>query len=218
MTRVAKKPQYRDFNQRPNCLGRFQVHNHQLSHWYDPARPLMLELGAGRAEISVAWARAHSDWQVLAVDRKSDRLNKAARLEVGDNLRFCQTDVDDLESMLDLAGRVDLIWLAFPDPYIKRSRRRAKHRLLTGQRLKCYYDWLKPAGCLRFKTDQATLMDQAAIDLKVAGFIISDRQSPLAVDPDLIDLATVTGYESRFRSLGRPIHYLEATRSAPGPA
>ena len=209
MPRVAKKPQYQAFNDRPNCFGRFQNHPHQLVDWWQPDYRLMLEVGAGQAEVSVYFATKNPDWQVLALDKKSDRLGKAARDCRLSNLAFLQTDLDQLPDFLDLSQNVDLIWLAFPDPFNR--TRQAKHRLTAPRRLQILSQLLKPGGRLRLKTDNDQFLSDTCQALTKGAWQITalnyDLESGTMSDSDVL---TITTYEQRFRQAGQTIKYLEA--------
>lgn len=207
MSRVAKKPQFEAFNQRPDCFGRFTKHDYKLADWRKDC-PLMLEIGAGKAEISVAFAQNNPDWQVIALDKKSDRLGKAARCNKAPNLVFLQASCQDLDQYLK-EKQVDLIWLAFPDPFPKDSQ--AKHRLTTPEHLEIYAQLLRAGGQLRFKTDSDQLFDYSRQTLQDQGWQITALNYDLkfgTMYPD--DVLVVTTYEQRFRQANQPIHYLQA--------
>ena len=211
MARVAKKPQYEAFNRRPNCFGRFQRHGSRLSDWRRPERELMLEVGAGAAAVSLRFAADRPDWQVIAVDRKSDRLNKAAAV-APDNLVFLQADFGDLAEYVDLAGQVRLLWLAFPDPYP--AGRQAKRRLTHPAKLDLYRRLLVPGGRLRLKTDdQALLAYSCGVFAADPGFeVVCLREDIAAAGYEGLpaDARTVTRYEAAWLELDLPINYLEA--------
>ena len=215
MTRVAKKPQYKEYNHRLNCYGNYQEHTKNLREWRNSRRSLMLELGAGTAAISLAFMEIQPDWQVLAVDRKSDRLNKAARQledQFVDQLAFLQADIKALEEYLPLRDEVNLLWLAFPDPYP--TQRQAKHRLTHPHYLKLYRLWLKPQALIRFKTDSQALFDYTKEIYAASSWLeITDESSDLSEDNyQLEDVLTQTNYENRFRASNLPIYYLEAQK------
>ena len=216
MARQAKTPQYTEFNRRPNCFGRWQEHDRSLAGWHQPDRRLMVEIGAGRALTSLAFAAANPDWQVLAVDQKSDRLNKAANQKPGENLACFQTGVDQLDQQLDLTGQVSLIWLAFPDPQAK--KRQLKHRLISPDRLDLWQRLLAAGGILRLKTDHAGFFADSRQLIKASpAWRLTAAVDDLPEAGDYpADVLTPTAYEAKFRALGRPICYLEA-EAAQGP-
>lgn len=212
MSRIPKRPQYEAFNRHSRCFGDHHEQSRSLEDWLDPRRPLMLEVGAGRAEISREFAALHEDWQVIAVDRKSDRLYKAARVLDSEvqNLVFLQANVHDIDNHVDLSHRVDLLWLAFPDPYL--ASRQAKHRLTHPNFLKQYEMLLKRGATLRFKTDSPELFLYTKIVFDNLSWLeITDEETDLSVDMKKpSDVFTMTSYEQRFRQWDFKIHYLEA--------
>lgn len=214
MARTAKLPKYSQFNQQLNCYGHYQQHDHQLTDWLT-AEQIMLEVGAGSARLATAFAQANPDWQVLAIDRKSDRLLKAARQDPPANIAFLQTNIDQLNDYLDLTGRVSLLWLTFPDPYPR--LRSAKHRLSHPNFLAVYRTILTPDGKLRCKTDDKDLFDYSlamianSCWLKLEPTCLDLHQSQAQLPAEA---RVVTSYEEGFLKEGRTIFYLEATKTS----
>ena len=174
---------------------------------------MMIEVGAGRAQISLEFSQDHPDWQVLAVDLKSDRLNKAAREDPPANLAFLQAHIDQLDEHLDLVGQASLIWLAFPDP--QPAKRQQKHRLLSPPRLDLFARLLNAGGCLRLKTDHAGFFADSCrlFDSDPVWSLTASTDNLGLQDNYPADVLTQTAYEVRFRQQNRPIHYLEARPS-----
>ena len=216
MTRRPKTPQYEEFNRRPDCFGQRQQHEANLADWRQPDRPLMVEIGAGRAQTSLEFARTNPAWQVLAIDLKSDRLNQAACQSPGDRLALLQTHVDQLEDYLALGHQANLIWLAFPDPQPK--KRQLKHRLTSPDRLDRWQQLLVPGGRLRLKTDHADFFAASRQLLATRpGWELTAVVDNLPLAGDYpADVLAPTAYETRFRAQGRPIYYLEARTDPPG--
>ena len=176
----------------------------------------MLEVGAGSAAVSLQFSLDYPDWQVLAVDRKSDRLNKAAAKSATANLAFLQADIQTLADHINLTGQVNLLWLAFPDPYP--AGRQAKRRLTHPDKLELYRRLLAPAGRLRLKTDdQGLFAYSCGVFDDSPAFEIVDLQEDLAAigyGRFEVDVATITKYEATWLALGLPINYLEASLAA----
>ena len=212
MARNPKTPQFDVFNHRNNCFGRWQVHDMTLDEWLDDS-PIMLEVGAGEAAVALAYARLYPDHQVVALDQKADRLSKAARAadEEGlQNIAFIHSDIRNLETVVDLTGRVAVIWVTFPDPYPR--DRQEKHRLAYGRMLSIYAGMLTHDGVLKFKTDNSPLYDYAlesigndqrySITWQTRDLHVSDCTDPVAL--------TKTRYEEMFISEGIPTKMLVA--------
>ena len=212
MSRVAKLPQYAAFNDLANCYGRFQSHQQRLDDWLGDQQ-LMLEVGAGKADLSLTFAKNNPDWQVIALDRKSDRLFKAARATKLTNLAFLQTDLGNLDDLVDFTGRVDLLWLTFPDPYPK--KRDIKHRLSQPAFMAIYHKLLVSGGLLRLKTDHHQLFEYSQQVIEAdPQFSIAKRSLNLHQELDLPqDATTLTTYEKQFLADKKPIYYLEVRQS-----
>ena len=212
MSRVAKLPQYASFNCLANCYGRFQQHQLNLDDWLTNQQ-LMLEVGAGQADLALAFAKNNPDWQVIALDKKSDRLFKAARATELDNLAFLQTDLRHLNDLVNLTGRVALLWLTFPDPYPK--KRHVKHRLTRPALVDAYYNLLTEGGLLRFKTDHRQLFDYTRQTIEASDkFKLNNHSLNLHKETDLSqDVTALTAYEKQFLAENKPIYYLQASKS-----
>lgn len=117
------------------------------------SNPLVLELGCGKGEYSVALAQKYSDKNFIGIDIKGARFWRGAKtaLECGiENVAFLRTQIE----LIDFAfgeNEVDEIWITFPDPQIKYKR--TKHRLTNSEFLKRYKKILKPDGHINLKTD-----------------------------------------------------------------
>ena len=178
-------------------------------NWFDQAfgreRPVVMELGCGRGEYTLALARSRPDIGVLGVDRNGARLWKGAAtaLEEGlTNARFLRTPIEYLEDHVP-AGRVSEIWIPFPDPL--RKNRQARHRLLSPQFLERYRRLLWPGGAVHLKTDDTDVVDFAERAVRAAGGRVLDGSDSLLSDRGGVP-AVRTTYEKRYRDEGRTIY------------
>jgi len=172
-----------------------------LGTWLDRSfgrrAPRLLDVGTGTGEATVAWARAHPDQDVVAVELHRPGL---ARLLAGidaaelDNVRVHEGDARDL---LAGAGPGDLsaVRVLFPDPWPK--RRHWPRRLVDGAFVARVADVLAPGGVLQVATDWAPYAEQ------VRAVLAAERRlgSPSAARPD----RPVTAYEAAARAAGRPV-------------
>ena len=178
-------------------------------HWFERAfhlkESVVLELGCGRGEYTLALARSRPDLGVLGVDRNGSRLWKGASraLEEGlTNAFFLRSPIEHLEDHVP-AGRVAEIWLPFPDPLPK--NRQAGHRLVSLRFLERYRRVLRPGGAVHLKTDNLGLVDFAEQSVRAAGGRAFDGSESLVGDGD--DVAAVqTTFEQRYRGEGRTIY------------
>lgn len=115
--------------------------------------PLVLELGCGKGEYSIALAQRYPNKNFIGIDIKGARFWRGAKTAVQEeitNVAFLRTQIE----LIDFAfaeNEVDEIWITFPDPQIKYKR--TKHRMTNSEFLQLYKKILKPEGIVNLKTD-----------------------------------------------------------------
>jgi tRNA (guanine-N7-)-methyltransferase len=115
--------------------------------------PLVLELGCGKGEYSVALAKKFPGKNFIGIDIKGARFWRGAKTAIEENIpnvAFLRMQIE-LIDLAFAANEVDEIWITFPDPQIKYKR--TKHRLTNQQFLNRYKKILKPDGHVNLKTD-----------------------------------------------------------------
>ena len=180
--------------------------------WFDTAFGrdglVALELGCGRGEYTLALARSRPDRGVLGVDRNGGRLWKGARLALDERLTnafFLRSPIELLEDHVP-PGRIDEIWLPFPDPLSK--HRQASRRLTSMLFLVRYRRLMAPGGFIRLKTDDSHLVTFAERAVRDAGGrVLEASAGPVGADGTVT--AVRTTYEERYRREGRTIHERE---------
>lgn len=119
--------------------------------------PIVLELGCGKGEYSVALAQNNPEKNFIGIDIKGARFWRGAKTALEENL----TNVAFLRTQIELvdhcfaAGEISEIWITFPDPQIKYKR--TKHRLVTKPFLDKYQSLLTSDGLVHLKTDSEFL-------------------------------------------------------------
>ena len=167
--------------------------------------PVHIEIGMGKGQFLLTLAEAHPKINYIGVEKYSSVLIKAiARQEVKKlpNLRFIRIDAEALSDIF-APGEISRIYLNFSDPWPK--DRHAKRRLTSGRFLSSYRRYLKPEGCVEFKTDNESLyrfsLEQAAEAGWETLFVTEDLHSlPEASDN------VMTEYEEKFLAEGKPIY------------
>lgn len=181
-----------------------------LARHFGERRPLILELGCGKGEYSLAIAVRFPDRHILAIDRKGERLwcgATKAREQGLSNVVYLRADAMDLGLYLD-PGQVEQIWLPFPDPLPR--RRHAKHRLLGPVALDQFRRVLAPGGRVHLKTDDPQLLASAMAEVEAAKGRILALSEDVHQAPGLDPLVYVsTNFERRHLASGRAIRYLE---------
>lgn len=119
--------------------------------------PIILELGCGKGDYTVALARRFPDKNFIGVDRKGARLwrgCKTATEEPLPNVAFIRARIEDIEHFF-AAGEVAEIWVTFPDPQVKKER----HRLISPVFVGKYKKILADDGVVHLKTDSRFLYE-----------------------------------------------------------
>lgn len=211
IVRKRKKWKFAHFDQWPNCFQAGAVTPELWRTYFGAARPLVVEIGAGTADLSIALARRHRDRNYVAVDIKSDRLYTGARIALQDqipNVAFVRAQLREI-AQLFAPRSISELWVTFPDPFPRGKQ--AKHRLTHPKFLAAYADLLADDGILRFKTDNRKLFDWSLEQLVAAGWSLQGLSFDLHGSELSDEYKTSTHFERRFLAQGIPIAYLSAT-------
>lgn len=180
--------------------------------------PRLLDIGVGTGEASQAWAGAHPDHDVLALEVHRPGLAQLLqRLDVDGppNLRVLEADAtrvlrdllgpvpDDGEPGRGVATRFTAVRVLFPDPWPK--ARHVGRRLVDPSFVGQIATLLPPGGTLHVATDWE---DYAAQVREVVGAEPRFELDPAAPRPP----RPVTTYEQRGLDAGRLVTDLVATR------
>lgn len=120
-------------------------------------KPIVLELGCGKGEYTVALAERDTEKNYIGVDIKGARMwrgAKRATLAGMKNVGFLRTRIEFINSFF-AEGEIAEVWITFPDPQLK--RRRAKKRLTSPLFLEQYAKMLSQDGVINLKTDSKHL-------------------------------------------------------------
>jgi tRNA (guanine-N7-)-methyltransferase len=171
-------------------------------------RPIVLELGCGKGEYTVGLARIFPEKNFIGVDIKGNRMHRGATDALNEglhNVGFLRTRIEAIQAFF-APSEVDEIWLTFPDPQIKKYRK----RLTCTRFLQAYSQFLKPGGIIHLKTDSRFMYTYTRELLK------ANNIPPLVDESDLYGndykdeiLAIKTYYESKWLDHGIPIKYLK---------
>ncbi len=119
--------------------------------------PLTLELGCGKGEYTVGLARRFPERNFIGIDIKGARIFTGAKevtvSGIG-NAAFLRTDIELIPHFF-LPGEVDEIWITFPDPQMKKTRR----RLTSTRFLDLYRRICAPGAVVNLKTDSPFLYE-----------------------------------------------------------
>jgi tRNA (guanine-N7-)-methyltransferase len=172
--------------------------------------PIVLELGCGKGEYTLALAQQYPEKNFIGIDIKSNRMWRGALTAKENgitNAVFIRMLITKITEVFD-KGEVNEIWITFPDPFPK--DRHAKHRLTGFRFLPLYKQILQPGGFIHFKTDDTPLFEYTLEVLQTEGItpletnfdVHGNEQS----HPHLREIRTY--YENKFSAQGRTIKYL----------
>ena len=119
--------------------------------------PIVLELGCGKGEYTVALAERDPMRNYIGIDIKGARMWRGARTATDrkmPNVGFLRTRIEFINALF-AEGEVAEIWITFPDPQLK--TRRARKRLTSPVYLAYYAGLLQAGGAINLKTDSKHL-------------------------------------------------------------
>ena len=129
----------------------------QWQSYFKNNNPIVLELGCGKGEYSVALSEKYPEKNFIGVDIKGARFWRGAKTALENdfqNVAFLRTQIELIDLCFD-KNEVSEIWITFPDPQIKYKR--TKHRLITKPFLEQYQSILNDDGFVHLKTDSEFL-------------------------------------------------------------
>lgn len=172
--------------------------------------PIVLELGCGKGEYTVGLAARFPDKNFVGVDIKGARMwsGATAALQAAmTNVAFLRTHIEMIDSFF-APGEVDEIWITFPDPQMKKVRK----RLTSTRFLDLYRRILRPGGLVHLKTDSPFLFTYTSIlaDTNPEALRTVARTDNLYAHPDTVDdiLDIRTHYERQWLERGLSIKYI----------
>ena len=174
--------------------------------------PIRIEIGMGKGKFITTLAEQNPDINYVGIEKYSSVLIRAIEKcedkEIN-NLKFIRMEAEYIEDVF-AEGEVDRIYLNFSDPWPK--DRHAKRRLTSKQFFDRYDVILKKDGVVEFKTDNDQLFEFSLEQVPEAGWQLIANTWDLHKDEKLVEGNVMTEYESKFSSMGNPIHKLIAKR------
>ena len=128
--------------------------------------PIVLELGCGKGDYTIALALRHPEVNYIGVDIKGARLWSGAKFATENNLpnvAFLRTRIEFIGAFFG-PSEVSEIWLTFSDPQLRGSE---NARLSSPMFLERYRGFLRPGGLIHLKTDSRYLYEYTQAVCKV---------------------------------------------------
>ena len=202
--------------------GYFNLRDHAVKgHWaerFGNGRPIVLELGCGKGEYTVALAERDPERNYIGVDIKGARLWKGAKYATEHalpNVAFLRTRVEFISAFF-APGEVSEVWLTFSDP----QYRSENSRLCSPLFLERYRNFMRPGGIVHLKTDSRFLHEYARAVCAANGLQVLACTNDLYASKDSIQPVVrevKTFYENLFLQQGYPITYLSFMIDHDGP-
>jgi tRNA (guanine-N7-)-methyltransferase len=129
----------------------FHLKGNWAKEFFKNINPIILELGCGKGEYTVALAERNPDINYIGVDIKGARLFTGAKQALQKELKnvaFLRTNIEIIEQFFG-ADEITEIWLTFPDPQMRKTRK----RLTSTTFLNKYNRFLIKDGIVHLKTD-----------------------------------------------------------------
>lgn len=183
-------------------------------HWHEKVfknqNPIVLELGCGKGEYTIALSQRNPDKNFIGVDIKGARLWKGAKYATENalpNVVFLRTRIEFITSLF-AENEVSEIWVTFADP----QPNKPKKRLTSHQFLAKYKTFLKPDGIIHLKTDSILLHESTLEVIREGGHKLLEANNDIYAPESHVaeEITSIkTFYESQFLAKGMPITYLK---------
>ncbi len=195
---------------REEVTGNFP-HKGKWNAFFKNDNPIVLELGCGKGEYTIALAQKNPNVNYIGIDIKGARFWRGAKTALEENLpnvAFIRTQIE-LVDFCFAENEVSEIWITFPDPQIKYKR--TKHRLTNEEFLKKYHHILNDDGIVHLKTDSEFMHGYTL------GLLHGQEQEILYAHHDIytnphapeVVLNTQTFYEKQYLEVNKPITYIK---------
>jgi tRNA (guanine-N7-)-methyltransferase len=173
--------------------------------------PIVLELGCGKGEYSVALAQKYPNKNFIGIDIKGARFWRGAKTALEENLTnvaFIRTQIELVASVF-AENEISDIWITFPDPQIKYKR--TKHRMTNSEFLKSYKKILQPEGTVNLKTDSEFMHGYTLGLLHGEGHeVIHSNNNVYKQEGSPEDVTSIqTFYENQYLEVNKPITYIK---------
>ncbi|MGY5355434.1 tRNA (guanosine(46)-N7)-methyltransferase TrmB [Wenyingzhuangia sp. IMCC45467] len=181
------------------------------SEFFGNNNPIVLELGCGKGEYTVALAKRNPEVNYIGIDIKGARFWRGAKTATEENIpnvAFVRTQIE-LVDYIFAENEVSEIWITFPDPQIKYKR--TKHRMTGDAFLKRYHKILNEEGIMHLKTDSEFmhgytlgLLHGQGHDVLYANHDVYRQEGA----PEEVTKVQ-TYYESQYLEVGKAITYIK---------
>lgn len=193
----------------------FDLRGKWHSDFFGNSNPIVLELGCGKGEYTVGLARRFPDKNFIGIDIKGARMwtgaSQAREAAMG-NVAFVRTSIELIRSFF-APGEVAEIWITFPDPQMKKVRK----RLTSTRFMELYRGVLADGGLIHLKTDSPFLYRYTSLMTALNRLPVECQTDDLyqsGIADDILDIKT--HYERQWLARGLSIKYIKFRLPAEG--
>ena len=185
----------------------FYLKGKWAADFFKNENPIILELGCGKGEYTVELAEKNPSSNYIGVDIKGSRMYVGAKQAIEKNLKnvaFLRTNIEIINQFF-AEEEVSEIWLTFPDPQMKKTRK----RLTSTSFLNLYKQFLKKDGTMHLKTDSNFQFTYTSALVYLNQFEIvaeTDNMYESAILTETLQIKTF--YEKQWLSRGITIKYI----------
>ncbi len=212
LERFAENETFGNLFQRTHydCKGEpFPLKGRWREDYFHNENPIVLELGCGKGEYTLALAQRNPTCNYIGIDRKGARLWRGCKDALEQkltNVAFLRITIDRIGYYFS-SGEVDEIWVTFPDPQLKHERRR-----LVSPRFVGYYRQVmkEEGGWLNLKTDSRELYEYVLSAAPEQQWSVVEKVDDVYRDSCALILKEVqTFYEKMWLTQGKRISYVK---------
>lgn len=192
---------------------KFDMKGNWLAEFFKNDNPIVLELGCGKGEYTVAQAKLNPQKNYIGIDIKGARMWRGAKTVQEENIpnvAFVRTRIEFINTFF-AENEVDEIWFTFSDPQPKKANK----RLTSDYHMAKYKQLIKPTGVFHLKTDSRLLfnytleqIEEHHFILERAVFDIYDRDWNSLTEDEQKVLSVKTFYENMWLQKKFAINYL----------
>ena len=213
--KLARWAELETFNNviQPETGGQFGKDHPVKGNWkkeiFRNGNPIILELGCGKGEYTIALSEQFPCNNYIGIDIKGARMWRGARIadeRKAGNVAFLRTRIEYINSFFE-RNEVSEIWITFPDPHP--GKRNSNKRLTCPWFLNRYRNILKENGIIHLKTDNTELFNYTKSLAEKNNLSIIAATSDLyseIYDDDILSIRT--HYENLYLKEGLKINYL----------
>lgn len=170
--------------------------------------PIILELGCGKGEYTIGLAQFFPNSNFIGVDRKGARIWSGCKQAIESNIKnvaFIRTKIEDI-SLFFAENEVSEIWVTFPDPQPKKTRR----RLVSPNFIEKYRKIAVKGALLHLKTDSRLLYEYTLATAQEEGWeILENIENIYSESTNYLLKGIQTFYEKKWLADDLIISYLK---------